>query len=194
MRIYLLILASFLAALLTLPGLAVSSAPRRPLSSREPQHSRSVPAAAVATTESHTGVATSSRWPLILAGIYCVAVVLASLAGGWLPLVVRPTHTRLQLSMSFCGGLMLGIGLLHMLPHSVAALGSLDHAVYWMMAGLLTMFLLIRAFHFHQHEPAPALGADPARRLRQPATSTSPVITSPVISIRTGVIESGPDG
>ena len=122
MRIYLVILASFLAALLTLPRSTVSSAPRRPLSSRSrTQHS--VPAAAVATTESHTGVATSSRWPLILAGIYCVAVGLASLAGGWLPLVVRPTHTRLQLSMSFCGGLMLGIGLLHMLPHSVAALG-----------------------------------------------------------------------
>jgi zinc and cadmium transporter len=79
--------------------------------------------------------------------------VLASLAGGWLPLVVRLTHTRLQVSMSLCGGLMLGIGLLHLLPHSVAVLGSLDRAIWWMMAGLLTMFFLIRAFHFHQHEP-----------------------------------------
>jgi zinc and cadmium transporter len=101
--------------------------------------------------------ATPSHWPLILAGIYCCGVVLASLAGGWLPLMVRLTHTRLQLSMSLCGGLMLGIGLLHMLPHSIAVLDSLDLAVGWMMGGLLTMFFLIRAFHFHQHEPANAL-------------------------------------
>ena len=86
-------------------------------------------------------------------GFTRVAVVLASLAGGWLPLVVRLTHTRLQVSMSLCGGLMLGIGLLHLLPHSVAVLGSLDRAIWWMMAGLLTMFFSIRAFHFHQHEP-----------------------------------------
>jgi zinc and cadmium transporter len=95
-----------------------------------------------------------SHGPLVLAAVYSVAVVLASLAGGWLPLIVRLTHTRLQVLLSLCGGLMLGIGLLHMLPHAFAALGSLDRAVLWMMAGLLSMFFLIRAFHFHQHEAA----------------------------------------
>jgi zinc and cadmium transporter len=92
--------------------------------------------------------------PLWIAAIYSAAVVLASLAGGWLPLIMRLTHTRMQVSMSLCGGLMLGIGLLHMLPHAFAALGSLDQAVLWMLAGLLSMFFLIRAFHFHQHEAA----------------------------------------
>ena len=92
--------------------------------------------------------------PLWVAAAYSAAVVLASLAGGWMPLIVRLTHTRMQVSMSLCGGLMLGIGLLHMLPHAFAALGSLDQALLWMMAGLLTMFFLIRAFHFHQHEAA----------------------------------------
>jgi zinc and cadmium transporter len=95
-----------------------------------------------------------SHGPLLLAAGYSIAVVLASLAGGWLPLVVRLTHTRMQVSISLCGGLMLGIGLLHMLPHAFAALGSLDQTVLWMMGGLLTMFFLIRAFHFHQHEAA----------------------------------------
>jgi zinc and cadmium transporter len=95
-----------------------------------------------------------SHGPLWVAAAYSAAVVLASLAGGWLPLIVRLTHTRLQISISLCGGLMLGIGLLHMLPHAFAALGSLDRAVIWMMGGLLTMFFLIRAFHFHQHEAA----------------------------------------
>ena len=95
-----------------------------------------------------------SHGPLFVAAIYSVAVVLASLAGGWLPLIVRLTHTRMQVSMSLCGGLMLGIGLLHMLPHAFAALGSIDRAVLWMLVGLVAMFFLIRAFHFHQHEVA----------------------------------------
>jgi zinc and cadmium transporter len=111
-------------------------------------------AAEAPTAAVHTAESPGSHWPLLLAGIYCVGVVLASLAGGWLPLFIRMTHTRLQLSMSLCGGLMLGIGLLHLLPHAFAVLESLDRAVLWMMAGLLTMFFLIRAFHFHQHEPS----------------------------------------
>jgi zinc and cadmium transporter len=109
-------------------------------------------ASGVTTIAAHSVESAGSRWPLILSGFYCVAVVLASLAGGWLPLFVRMTHTRLQFFMSLCGGLMLGIGLLHLLPHAVAVLDSLDRAVSWTMGGLLTMFFLIRAFHFHQHE------------------------------------------
>ncbi|HEX4070014.1 MAG TPA: sulfatase-like hydrolase/transferase [Planctomycetaceae bacterium] len=93
------------------------------------------------------------RRPFLLAGGYSLAVVLASLAGGWLPVVVRLTHTRLQIAMSLCGGLMLGVSLFHMLPQSVGFYGSLDRSVLWMLAGLLAMFFLIRAFHFHQHEP-----------------------------------------
>jgi zinc and cadmium transporter len=95
-----------------------------------------------------------SHSPLLVAAAYSLAVVLASLIGSWVPFVMRLTHTRLQVSISLCGGLMLGIGLLHMLPHAFAALGSLDRAIIWMMAGLLAMFFLIRAFHFHQHEAA----------------------------------------
>jgi arylsulfatase A-like enzyme/zinc transporter ZupT len=93
------------------------------------------------------------RRSFLLAGGYSLAVVLASLAGGWLPVVVRLTHTRLQIAMSLCGGLMLGVSLFHLLPQSVGIYGSLDRSVLWMLAGLLAMFFLIRAFHFHQHEP-----------------------------------------
>ena len=42
--------------------------------------------------------------------IYCVCIVLASLAGGWLPSVLRLTHLRMQLTMSMVAGLMLGRG------------------------------------------------------------------------------------
>lgn len=87
--------------------------------------------------------------------VYCVLVIIASIAGGSLPSWFRLTHSRMQIIISFVAGLMLGVGLWHMLPHSVMELGSLDRAVWWMMIGLLGMFFLIRLFHFHQHEFEP---------------------------------------
>ncbi len=57
----------------------------------------------------------------------------------------------MQVTVSLVAGLMLGIGLFHMLPHAFAELGSLDRVVRWTMLGLLAMFFLIRAFHFHHH-------------------------------------------
>lgn len=92
--------------------------------------------------------------PPILLTFYCVLIVFASLVGGWLPSLVRLTHTRMQLMMSFVAGLMLGVGVLHLLPHAVGELQSVDLAVGWMLFGLLLMFFLIRIFHFHHHGPA----------------------------------------
>jgi zinc and cadmium transporter len=68
----------------------------------------------------------------------------------------------MQVFVSLVAGLMLGVGLFHMLPHAAAEVNSLDTVMSWVMGGLLTTFFLIRAFHFHQHgpehdpEPAPA--------------------------------------
>ena len=70
----------------------------------------------------------SSAWLLV---VYCVLVLLASLAGGWLPLIFRLTHTKLQMAISFVAGLMLGIALLHFLPDSEEQLHSLDRSVTW---------------------------------------------------------------
>lgn len=92
-------------------------------------------------------------WPIILIAIYCLLVALASLAGGILPSRMRLSHTGMQAIMSFVGGLVLGVGLLHLLPHSFCQTGSLDHTVWAALAGLLTMFFLIRIFHVHQHGP-----------------------------------------
>ncbi|MEX2176613.1 MAG: ZIP family metal transporter [Pirellulaceae bacterium] len=83
---------------------------------------------------------------------YCICIVVCSLAGGALPSLVRLTHRRMQLVMSFVGGLMLGVALLHLLPHSLAEQGSIDRTAGWMLGGLLFMFLLIRVFHVHAHE------------------------------------------
>jgi len=89
---------------------------------------------------------------VILLGCYCVLIVAASLTGGLLPWLVKLTHRRMQLMMSFVGGLMLGVALLHLLPHAVAKGVTLDTAAGWALGGLLAMFLLIRVFHVHAHE------------------------------------------
>ncbi|HBV65420.1 MAG TPA: iron permease [Rhodopirellula sp.] len=83
----------------------------------------------------------------ILLVVYCFAIVLASTAGGRLPRVVRMTHLKTQLLMSFVGGLMLGIALLHLMPHAVDTLGSASKAGAAALVGVVTMFLLMRAFH-----------------------------------------------
>jgi zinc and cadmium transporter len=57
----------------------------------------------------------------------------------------------MQVTISFVAGLMLGVGLLHMVPHSIHGTGSADRSMFWLAAGLLTTFFLIRVFQFHQH-------------------------------------------
>ena len=87
-----------------------------------------------------------------LLAVYCALVVLASLTGGWLLILMRPTHTRLQVAISFVSGLMLGIALLHFLPDSLEQLKDPDRAVDWMLGGFMGMFFLQRFFHFHHHD------------------------------------------
>ena len=88
----------------------------------------------------------------VLVAIYSGLIIIASLAGGWLPLAAKLTHTRLQVAISFVAGLMLGVGLLHMLPHAWHQLHSIDRAVLWTLAGFLAMFFAQRFFHFHHHD------------------------------------------
>jgi len=90
--------------------------------------------------------------PGALLAIYCALVMLASLAGGWLLLLIHLTHTRLQMAVSFVAGLMLGIALLHFLPDANEQLHSLNKTVDWLLGGFLTMFFVQRFFHFHHHD------------------------------------------
>ncbi|MEP5763566.1 MAG: ZIP family metal transporter [Halieaceae bacterium] len=101
-----------------------------------------------------------STEPLWMLAGYSAAIILASLLGGWLPSLVRMTHTRTQVVMSFVAGLMLGVALYHLLPHGLAQLqhsldpgeSAIDVAVAWIMLGMILMLLLLRLFHFHQHD------------------------------------------
>jgi zinc and cadmium transporter len=56
-------------------------------------------------------------WALLV--VYCVLILFASLAGGWIPLIIRLTHRRMQIAVSLVAGVMLGVGLLHLLPHAL---------------------------------------------------------------------------
>ncbi len=97
--------------------------------------------------------------PILLSVLaaYSVVLIAAIMFGGKLPTLVVMNHTRTQLVMSFVSGLMLGIAIFHLLPHAIYTIND-DQAVEivarWTMIGLLTMFLLLRVFHFHHHDMA----------------------------------------
>ncbi len=80
----------------------------------------------------------------------CVAVLVASVLGGIVPLATVLNHTRLQVYLSFSAGTMLGAAFFHMMPEAVRV-GSAA-TIPWAAAGLLALFFLERFFSFHHHE------------------------------------------
>jgi zinc and cadmium transporter len=90
--------------------------------------------------------------PVWLLVIYCAIELLASLAGGWLMLMMHLTHRRLQMGISFVAGLMLGVALLDFLPDGAEQLHSVNRTAAWALGGFLTMFFVQRFFHFHHHD------------------------------------------
>jgi zinc and cadmium transporter len=46
---------------------------------------------------------------------------------------------------------MLGVGLLHLVPHAYFLLGSIDRTMGLALVGFLAMFFIERVFHFHHH-------------------------------------------
>ena len=85
-------------------------------------------------------------------GIFSVALLAASLLGSWLPRQIIMTHTRTQMVLSLVSGLMLGVALCHLIPHSFGLVGDIDLVIAWSLVGLVFMLLLLRLFHFHQHD------------------------------------------
>lgn len=87
----------------------------------------------------------------LLLSAYCFLIFAASMFGGRISTLLKMTHLRTQLMISGVGGLMLGIALLHLLPHAAESLGSVSRACSVALLGLAGMFLLIRWFHTHDH-------------------------------------------
>ena len=99
--------------------------------------------------------------PAALLVLYSLLALVAALAGGLLPTLVTLTHTRLQVAVSFVGGLMLGLALLGMLPHALQHLDAVPQAMAWVVGGFLVMFLLQRFLPFHHHDVAAGSPLEP---------------------------------
>ncbi|RPG19254.1 MAG: hypothetical protein CBB69_005570 [Phycisphaera sp. TMED9] len=91
--------------------------------------------------------------------VYSGVILLVSVLGGLIPSRISLTHRRMQLSLCLVSGVMLGVGMLHMLGHAAEAVvhahgaGPSMHAVMLAaVVGFLAMFLLERFFCFHHHE------------------------------------------
>ena len=57
--------------------------------------------------------------PTVLLAYYCALILVASIVGGMIPVWFQLTHRWMQFAVSFVAGVMLGIGVLHMLPHAI---------------------------------------------------------------------------
>lgn len=93
--------------------------------------------------------------PVPLLAAYSVAIVAASAFGLWLQQTIRLTHTKMQFAMSFVAGLILGVALYHLIPQSVGRISgpeALETAVWWIVAGLVLMVVLLRVCRFHRHD------------------------------------------
>ena len=86
---------------------------------------------------------------------YLLLIAAAAYAGGSSVAFLSLGHRRMQVLLSLTAGVMLGVGLLHLLPHAYLELsGHLDTTMAWVLAGFFFMFLLERAFHGHAHHSA----------------------------------------
>jgi zinc and cadmium transporter len=112
--------------------------------------------------------------PLALLTYYCALILVASIIGGMIPVWFQLTHRWMQFAVSFVAGVMLGIGVLHMLPHAIveaaaaneAANGAASNALSYatsnadavrammlaLLAGVLAMFFIERFFSYHHHD------------------------------------------
>ena len=115
--------------------------------------------------------------PTVLLAYYCALILIASIVGGMIPVWFQLTHRWMQFAVSFVAGVMLGIGVLHMLPHAIndAAAAAAAYApptsagatpappasinaeaVRWisisLLAGMLVMFFIERFFSYHHHD------------------------------------------
>lgn len=92
---------------------------------------------------------------VLVLGAYTIMIAGASLIGGWLPGRLKLSHLQFQLVLSLIGGLLLGLGIFHLLSHAIQELSdsNRDTAMVWMMVGIVFMFFLLRTLHVHHHEP-----------------------------------------
>jgi zinc and cadmium transporter len=115
--------------------------------------------------------------PAVLLAYYCALILVASIVGGMIPVWFQLTHRWMQFAVSFVAGVMLGIGVLHMLPHAITDAAAAANAMaaaapaaavpasstainadavqwiaIWLHAGMLAMFFIERFLSYHHHD------------------------------------------
>lgn len=82
-------------------------------------------------------------------------IATAAFAGGASLAFLSLGHRPMQVLLSLTGGVLLGVGMLHLLPHAWMQLDrDIEKTMGWVLAGFFLMFLLERAFHGHAHHTA----------------------------------------
>ena len=87
--------------------------------------------------------------------IYALLIFVTAFLSGMLSGLGRLSHIRVQLTMSAVAGLIIGIALLHLLPHSIKSVATDDAVVtvaLWVLAGIVAAVALLRMSGYHQHE------------------------------------------
>lgn len=96
-----------------------------------------------------------SNLDFLTLAVQLAVVAAAAYAGGSSLSFLSMGHRRMQVLLSLTGGVLLGVGLLHLLPHAFMQLDrQIDTTMQWVLAGFFFMFLLERAFHGHSHHTA----------------------------------------
>lgn len=99
--------------------------------------------------------ADQSPLPFLTLALQLAIVSAAAYAGGSSLSFLSMGHRRMQVLLSLTGGVLLGVGLLHLLPHAFLQLDrQIDATMIWVLVGFFLMFLLERAFHGHSHHTA----------------------------------------
>ena len=87
--------------------------------------------------------------------VFLALVAASAFAGGSSVSFLALGHRPMQVLLSLAGGVLLGVGFLHLLPHAAHAIhGGTDAAAMWAIVGFFLMFLLERVFHGHAHHTA----------------------------------------
>lgn len=93
--------------------------------------------------------------------VYLALIAAAAFLGGSSVTFLTLGHRPMQVLLSFTGGVLLGVGLLHLLPHAWLQLDrDIEFTMIWVLAGFFAMFLLERAFHGHAHHAADGPACD----------------------------------
>jgi hypothetical protein len=73
--------------------------------------------------------------------IYCAIIAAVSVLGGLVPILMKLSHRGMQMALSMVSGVLIGVAILHMLPHALHEGGTNDGIFMAMLAGFLTLFL-----------------------------------------------------